>query len=60
MMRTVLRCMALFVVAWISAAPVVAQDLTSGALAGKVSDPSGKAIAGAIVLVTSLFGTKTA
>src|SRR5437867_3305890 len=60
MMRTVLRCMALFVVAWISAAPVVAQELTSGTLAGKVSDPSGKAIAGAVVIVTSQFGTKTA
>ncbi|PYS94718.1 MAG: hypothetical protein DMF50_11850, partial [Acidobacteria bacterium] len=52
--------MALFVVAWISAAPVVAQELTSGTLAGKVSDPSGKAIAGAVVIVTSQFGTKTA
>src|SRR6266849_1426638 len=39
--------------------PAIAQELTSGTLAGKVSDPAGKGIAGAVVIVTSQSGTRT-
>jgi hypothetical protein len=40
--------------------PTAAQELTTGTIAGKVSDPSGKPIAGATIIATSQFGTRTA
>jgi hypothetical protein len=41
-------------------APVAAQELTSGAIAGKVNDPAARPIAGAVIIATSQFGTRTA
>ncbi|MGH2670261.1 MAG: carboxypeptidase regulatory-like domain-containing protein, partial [bacterium] len=39
--------------------PATAQELTSGTIAGKVTDPSGKPIPGAVIIATSQHGTRT-
>src|SRR2546422_9700218 len=44
----------------LSATPAVAQELTTGTIAGKVTDPAGSPIAGAVVIVVSEAGTRTA
>src|SRR6266571_3672049 len=44
----------------LSATPAVAQELTTGTIAGKVTDPAGSPIAGAVVIVVSESGTRTA
>jgi len=40
-------------------APVAAQETTSGEITGKVRDPAGRGIAGAVVIATSESGTRT-
>ena len=57
--RTVAWALVLGVLALL-AAPASAQELTSGTIAGKVSDPAGKPIAGALIIATSQSGTRTA
>jgi hypothetical protein len=42
------------------ATPVMSQELTSGTMAGKVTDAAGKPIAGASVITTCDLGTRTA
>ena len=37
-----------------------AQEITTGTITGKVTDPTGKGIAGAVVIATSSSGTRTA
>jgi len=44
----------------LSATPAVAQELTTGTIAGKVTDPAGSPIAGAVVIVVSESGTRPA
>jgi outer membrane receptor for ferrienterochelin and colicin len=44
----------------VTATPASAQELTTGTLAGKVMDPTGRGIAGAVIIATSQFGTRTA
>ena len=45
---------------WLMIAPAMAQELTSGMIAGQVIDPAGRPIAGALVIATSQYGTRTA
>jgi hypothetical protein len=40
--------------------PAAAQEITTGAIAGKVTDPTGRPIPGAVIIATSPFGTRTA
>ncbi len=51
---------ALFLALLITTTPASAQELTTGTLAGKVMDPTGRGIAGAVIIATSQFGTRTA
>src|SRR5258705_9491945 len=44
----------------LSLAPLTAQELTTGTITGKVTDLAGRPIAGAIVIVVSESGTRTA
>ncbi len=39
--------------------PAFAQDVTSGSMAGKAVDPTGRGIPDAVVIVTSEYGTRT-
>src|SRR5262245_47474163 len=39
--------------------PTIAQDVTTGTIAGRVTDPTGKGISGAVVIATSEFGPRT-
>ena len=41
-------------------APAAAQDATTGAIAGRVADPAGKGIAGAVIVAVSEAGPRTA
>ncbi len=59
-MRIGTACLALLVAALGTLAPVGAQELTTGTIDGKVADPTGRAIAGAVIIATSQFGTRTA
>jgi hypothetical protein len=50
-----------FLLAWIAVVGTAnAQELTSGTISGKVVDPAGNSIPGALVIATSRFGTRTA
>jgi len=40
--------------------PAIAQELTTGTIAGKVTDQTGRPIGGAVIICTSQFGTRTA
>src|SRR5437867_2445779 len=53
-------CAALAASSYLLLSSPAAQELTSGTLAGKVTDPAGRPIAGATVIVVSQFGTKIA
>jgi carboxypeptidase family protein len=47
--------------AWaLTLSPATPQELTSGTIAGRVADPAGKPISGALVIATSQSGTRTA
>ncbi|OLE67750.1 MAG: hypothetical protein AUG09_00890 [Acidobacteria bacterium 13_1_20CM_2_68_7] len=59
-MRSGITCVALLLALLVTVTPTPAQDLTTGTLAGKVTDPTGRAIAGAVIIATSQFGTRTA
>ena len=59
-MRNGMTCAALILALLITATPASAQELTTGTLAGKVMDPTGRGIAGAVIIATSPFGTRTA
>ena len=60
-MRRGIACLALLLGVWLLLpAPAAAQELTSGTIAGTVKDPAGRPIAGAVVIATSQFGTRTA
>src|SRR6266571_3929678 len=59
-MRRGIACLALLLGVWLLLpAPAAAQELTSGTIAGTVKDPAGRPIAGAVVIATSQFGTRT-
>ncbi|MEE9291295.1 MAG: TonB-dependent receptor, partial [Acidobacteriota bacterium] len=59
-MRGLARFVALLVIVSVVVIGVVgAQELTSGTISGQVVDPAGHPIAGALVIVTSRFGTRT-
>ncbi|HEU4402828.1 MAG TPA: TonB-dependent receptor, partial [Candidatus Polarisedimenticolia bacterium] len=58
-MRIGIACLAVMLAAGLAIAPVSAQEATSGTIAGKITDPAGKPIAGAVVIVTSQYGTRT-
>src|SRR5213593_1312875 len=60
MKRSVLSCAARLCVLLATVAPLPAQELTTGTIAGKVVDPTGRGIAGAVIIATSQFGTRTA
>src|SRR5437867_11121138 len=59
-MRSGITCLALLLALLVTVTPAPAQELTTGTLAGKVADPTGRAIAGAVIIATSQFGTRTA
>src|ERR1051325_4211155 len=44
----------------VSLAPAAAQELTTGTITGKVTDPTGRPISAALVIVVSEAGTRTA
>src|SRR5262245_35926665 len=58
MKSKLVACAALLIV--LVAAPVLCQELTTGTISGKVSDPTGRGIPGAVIIATSSFGTRTA
>jgi carboxypeptidase family protein len=60
MQKSVLSFSALLCVLLAMVAPLPAQELTTGTIAGKVVDPTGRGIAGAVIIATSQFGTRTA
>src|SRR2546428_13640719 len=60
MKRSVLSCAARLCVLLAMVTPVLAQELTTGTIAGKVVDPTGRGIPGAAIIATSQFGTRTA
>jgi outer membrane receptor protein involved in Fe transport len=60
MMKNRLSFVALLAAVALTLPPATAQELTTGTLAGKVSDPAGKPIAGAVIITTSQYGTRTA
>ena len=60
MTRRAFWCAALILLLLAVAAPVLAQELTTGTILGKVSDPTGRGITGAVIIATSQFGTRTA
>jgi hypothetical protein len=59
MMKRSMTCLAILTAVLATLPPAAAQELTTGTIAGKVSDPTGRPIAGAIIIVTSPFGTRT-
>ena len=59
-MRTALAFIVVVLGAFLAVPPVNAQELTSGTIAGQVTDPAGRPIAGAAIIVTSKAGTRTA
>ncbi len=59
MKRSNLTCAALLLLL-ATVTPVLAQELTTGTIAGKVVDPTGRGIPGAVIIATSQFGTRTA
>src|SRR5213593_3051114 len=60
MKRSVLSCAARLCVLLATVTPILAQELTTGTISGKVSDPTGRGIPGAVIIATSQFGTRTA
>src|SRR5207247_1353246 len=60
MKRSVLSCAARLCVLLATVTPILAQELTTGTIAGKVVDPTGRGIPGAVIIATSQFGTRTA
>jgi outer membrane receptor for ferrienterochelin and colicin len=59
-MKIGIAFLALIVAAGALVSPAYAQELTSGTIAGKVTDPAGKPIPGAVIIATSQHGTRTA
>jgi hypothetical protein len=59
-MRIGIACLALIVAFGALFAPATAQEITTGTIAGKITDPAGKPIPGAVIIATSQFGTRTA
>ncbi len=54
------KLFALLLIAWIAAIGAArAQELTSGTISGQVVDPAGNPIAGAMVIATSPFGSRS-
>src|SRR6266446_4254846 len=60
MTRTAFSWAALLLLVLATVTPALAQELTTGTIAGKVSDPTGRGIPGAVIIATSQFGTRTA
>src|SRR5438093_12627803 len=60
MTRTAFSWAALLLLVLATVTPALAQELTSGTIAGKVVDPTGRGIPGAVIIATSQFGTRTA
>jgi hypothetical protein len=59
-MRNSVAGLCIMLGALLSIPPAISQELTSGTLTGTVVDPAGRPLAGAIVIATSTFGTRTA
>jgi len=59
-MKPLLTCLTSLLLLALSLAPLTAQELTTGTITGKVTDLAGRPIAGAIVIVVSEAGTRTA
>ncbi len=59
-MRRPTLVLTLLVAVLLTWVPVAAQETTSGTITGKVKDPAGRGIAGAVVIATSESGTRTA
>ncbi len=59
-MRRSVKSLAWVAFALVVSVPALGQDLTSGTIAGKVSDPTGRGIPEAAVIATSEFGTRIA
>src|SRR4029077_11146243 len=53
-------CLLILVFLVLSHAPVTAQELTTGTITGQVTDLAARPIAGAVVIVVSESGTRTA
>src|SRR6266705_1683078 len=60
MTRTAFWWAALLLLVLATVTPALAQELTTGTISGKVSDPTGRGIPGAVIIATSQFGTRTA
>ncbi len=60
MTRTAFSWAALLLLVLATVTPALAQELTTGTISGKVSDPTGRGIPGAVIIATSQFGTRTA
>src|SRR6266581_609686 len=60
MTRTAFSLAALLLLVLATVTPALAQELTTGTISGKVSDPTGRGIPGAVIIATSQFGTRTA
>src|SRR6266581_2463510 len=59
MTRTAFSLAALLLLVLATVTPALAQELTTGTISGKVSDPTGRGIPGAVIIATSQFGTRT-
>ena len=59
-MKNGMTWVVLLIALLVTATPASAQELTTGTLAGKVMDPTGRGIPGAVIIATSQFGTRTA
>src|SRR5881296_277673 len=60
MTRTAFSWATLLLLVLATVTPALAQELTTGTISGKVSDPTGRGIPGAVIIATSQFGTRTA
>src|SRR5207247_4874471 len=60
MTRTAFSWATLLLLVLATVTPALAQELTTGTIAGKVVDPTGRGIPGAVIIATSQFGTRTA
>src|SRR6266571_8024735 len=60
MTRTAFWWAALLLLVLATVTPALAQELTTGTISGKVSDPTGRGIPGAVIIASSQFGTRTA
>src|SRR3989449_4847618 len=59
-MKSFSTCLLVLVFLALTLSPAAAQELTTGTIAGQVTDLAGRPIAGAIVIVVSESGTRTA